>query len=163
MPRVVFGLALVASALGQARLLPALGPLGVLPNPVLVLLLVWCALRGPVEGLLWVFGAGVLLDLLALDAIGTNGLALLPVAVLAVPARRRFFHSGMIVPLALAMVATVAHAAVLTMLRALADGAVPPGTAMARPIVLQAMLNALVVPPLYLLAGWMNRLAPERT
>ncbi|MDP9365609.1 MAG: rod shape-determining protein MreD [Chloroflexota bacterium] len=162
MSRVVFAVVLLVAALAQAALLPGLGPLGVLPNLVLVLLLVWCALRGSAEGLLWVFGAGVLLDLLALDPIGTNGLALLPVAALAAPARRRFFHSGMIVPLSLAMVATVAHAAVLTGLRALGDGAAPPAAAMAQTVVLQALLNALLVPPLYLVAGWMDRLTPER-
>jgi len=162
MSRVVFAVVLAAAALAQAALLPGLGPLGVMPNLVLVLLLVWCALRGLAEGLVWILGAGVLLDLLALDPIGTNGLALLPVAALAVPARRRFFHSGMLVPLALAMVATVAHAAVLTGLRALGDGAAPPPAAMAGPVVLHALLNALLVPPLYLIAGWMDRLTPER-
>lgn len=162
MSRGFFALLVAAAGLAQATVLPALGPVGVLPNLVLVLLLVWCAMRGTAEGLVWIFGAGVLLDLLALDPIGTNGLALLPVALLAVPARRRFFQSGMLVPLVLAMVATVVHALALTALRGVGDGVAAPPGAVARLVVLQALLNALLVPPLYLVAGWMNGLTPER-
>jgi len=150
MTRLLFALFVATAALSQGTLLPELGLLEVLPNLVLVLLLVWSALRGIAEGLLWVFGAGLLLDLLAMDPLGTNGLALLIVAVLGGgPGRRRFFHSGMIFPIVLAVVATVAHAALLGALR---DGGVAP-----RLVALQALLNALLVPPLYLVAGWMDR------
>lgn len=157
MARPLFALLLVTAALSQATILPALAPVGILPNLVLVLLLVWIALRGLGEGLLWVFGAGVLLDLLAMDALGTNGLALLVVALLAGPARRRFFHSGMVFPLLLAMLATLAHAVALSLLRGVGDGAALPAEALARLTFLQALLNALLVPPLYLIAGWMDR------
>ena len=151
MTRVVFGLLVVTAALSQATLMPELGLLEVLPNLVLVLLLVWSALRGVSEGLIWVFGTGLLLDLLAMDPLGTNGLALLVVALLGGgPARRRFFHSGMIFPIVVAVIATVAHAVLLAALR---DG----GAAALRLVALQALLNALLVPPLYLIAGWMDR------
>ena len=156
--RPLFALLLATAALTQATILPALAPVGVLPNLVLVLLLVWSALRGTGEGLLWVFGAGVLLDVLAMDPLGTNGLALLVVALLAGPARRRFFHSGMVFPLLLALLATVVHALALSLLRGLGDGgAALPAAAVARLTFLQALLNALLVPPLYLIAGWVDR------
>ena len=163
MARPLFALLLAAAALAQATILPALGPIGVLPNLVLVLLLVWSALRGLGEGLLWVFGTGLLLDVLAMDPLGTNGLALLVAALLAGPARRRFFHSGMIFPLLLTMLATVAHALALTLLRGLDDGGTMlPVDAVARLAFLQALLNALLVPPLYLVAGWMDRSLVEK-
>lgn len=162
MARFVFALLLVVAALAQATILPALGPVGVVPNLVLVLLLVWSAIRGVVEGLLWVFAVGLLLDLLALDAVGTNGLALLVVALAAGPARRRFFHSGMVFPLLLAILTTVGHALALTLLRAAGDGwAMPPAAAVARLALLQALLNALLVPLLYVVAGRMNRWGVE--
>jgi rod shape-determining protein MreD len=163
MSRIVFALLLISAVLSQATIMPELGAIGILPNVALVLLLVWCATRGTAEGLAWVFGAGLLLDLLTLDPIGTNGLALLPVAVLAGLARRRFFQSGMVVPLLLAMVSTMAQAVVLILLRSLGDqGAIPPSS-VGTLVLLQALLNALLVPPLYLVAGWMNGLTPERT
>jgi len=162
MSRIAFALLLAAAALLQATLLPALVPLGVLPNLALVLLLVWSALRGTAEGMAWAFGAGILFDALALDPLGTNGLALLPVALLAGLARRRFFRSGFVFPIALAALATVGHGLVLALLRGLDEGVPVSVGEMARLLVLQALLNAVLVPPLYVVAGWMDRLTPER-
>lgn len=156
MARLLFALLLATVAFSQATILPSLQLLGVLPNMVLVLLLVWCALRGTAEGLLWVFGAGLLLDALALDPVGTNGLALLVVALLAGPARHRFFHSGLVFPIVLAMIATVVHAIALLLLRSgTGDGL--PFASVFRLVVLQALLNSLLVPPIYLIAGMMDR------
>jgi rod shape-determining protein MreD len=162
MARIVFALLVVNVAFAQATLLPAAGLSEVLPNPVLVLLLLWAALRGVVEGMAWVFGVGLLLDALALNALGTAGLALLPVALLAGPARRRFFHSGMVLPLALVVVATLAHALLLSLLRSVGhpEVALAPG-AVLRVGFLQALLNALLVPPLYLVASRMDRWVTE--
>ena len=164
MARLLFALLLVTAAFVQATVLPELRLLGILPNLVLVLLLVWSALRGVAEGLLWVFGTGLLLDVLAMDPLGTNGLALLVAALLAGPARRRFFHSGMIFPILLTMLATVGYAVVIMLLRGLDDsGAMLPAGAILRLTFLQSLLNALLVPPLYLVAGWIDRWAPEKT
>lgn len=161
--RFLFALGLVSAALLQAIVLPALGTVAILPNIVLVSLLVWSALRGVAEGLMWVFGIGLVLDLVALDALGINGLALLPVALLAGPARRRFFQSNMILPILLTMLATMAYALMLTGLRGLSDGGamMPTGT-LVRAMSLQALLNALLVPPIYLLAVWTDRWLVER-
>jgi rod shape-determining protein MreD len=163
MPRVVFALLLVVAALMQATILPQLGAVAILPDVVLVLLLVWSGVRGVGEGLIWVFVVGLVLDLLAMDPIGSNGLALLPAALLAGLARRRFFHSGMIFPLMLAMLVTIAHALLLTLLRGLGtNGATLPAAAVVRLTLLQALLNGLLVPPLYLVAGWMDRWMMEK-
>ncbi len=158
MARLLFAIVIVTAAFLQATLIPALGALDVLPSLVLVLLLLWAALRGVPEGLIWVFAVGLLLDVLAMDRLGTNGLALLPVALLAGAARRRFFHSGMLVPLLLVFVATLLHALLLSILRSVGEAgvALPPG-AILRIGALQALLNALLVPPLYVVAGWVNR------
>ena len=45
------------------------------------------------------FGIGILLDTLALDPLGANALALLPVVLLGGCPVERFFHSGLIVPI----------------------------------------------------------------
>jgi|SRR5579884_146534 len=156
MARLLFALLLFTVIMIQAIVLPGLHLIGVLPDLVLVLLLAWSAMRGTGEGILWVFAAGLILDVLAMDRLGTNGLALLIAPLLAGPARRRFFHSGLIFPIALAVVATVVHAAVLLLLRSGTGTAIPIGAAF-RLIFLQALLNSLLVPPLYLLVGWMDR------
>jgi rod shape-determining protein MreD len=156
MARIFFALCMLSAALIQATILPSLDLLEVLPDVTLVLLLVWSALRGAPEGLLWAFGFGMFIDILALDPLGTNGLALLGVALLGGLSRRRFFHSTLIVPIALAVVATIVHALVLLLFRS-GEGAGLPISSVFRLIFLQALLNSICVPPLYVVAGWMER------
>lgn len=148
MARIVFGLILALMVLVQATVLPGINPLIVTPNLVLVMLFIWSSMRGTREGLIWAFGAGLLLDAVGLDPLGTNGLALLPVVLLAVPARRRVFHSGMIAPIVVILVATLAHAAVLDVVR---------GTPPDRWLAVQALVHAALVPPFYLFVGAMDR------
>ncbi|MCC6791678.1 MAG: rod shape-determining protein MreD [Thermomicrobiales bacterium] len=156
MARILFALCLVGAALIQATILPNLDLIEVLPDLTLVLLLVWSALRGTAEGLVWAFGLGLFIDMLALDPLGVNGLALLGVALLGGISQRRFFHSRLVLPLALAVVATVIHALVLLLFRT-GEGAGLPVSSVFRLIVLQALLNSMCVPPLYVIAGWMER------
>ena len=155
MARFVFGLLIVTAAFAQATILPALVPMDVLPDVTLVLLFIWSALRGVPEGALWVFGVGLLLDLLALDRLGTNGLALLVVALMAGLARHRLFHSGLVFPILLAIAATIGHGLLLLLLRGISSAGpvgITPGV-----ILLHALLNALLVPPLYPIARSMDR------
>ncbi len=153
MARILYGGSLLVVALAQATVVPAYNPITLQPNLALVMILVWSALRGMPEGLTWAFALGILFDVLAVDPLGTNALALLPVVLLAGASRRRFFQSSLIFPMALAVVATVVHGVGLQLLR---GGGIPPSTLL-RFILLQAVLNAIVVPPLYLAAAAMNR------
>jgi len=156
MARILYGGLLLVVALAQATVVPAYNPISFQPNVVLVLILVWSALRGLPEGLSWAFAVGIVLDVLAVDPLGTNALALLGVVLLAGLSRRRFFQSSLIFPMALAVVATVLHGVGLLLLRDGAASAIPLSTLL-RFILLQALLNAIVVPPLYLVAAAMNR------
>jgi rod shape-determining protein MreD len=105
---------------------------------------------------MWAFGLGLFIDILALDTLGTNGLALLGVALLGGLARRRFFQSTLVVPIILAVVATTVHALVLLLLRS-GDSAGLPISSVIRLVFLQSLLNSIFVPPIYLIAGWMER------
>lgn len=163
MTRPVFGLLLIAAALLQAALLPRWQILAVTPGLVLVLLLAWSAYRGVPEALAWVLAAGVLLDVLGLDRLGANALALLPVALLGGFSKGRFFHSALVFPMGLAMIATFAYVATLLGLRGLLGEGGDLGQVVGRVTVLQALLNALLVPPVFGLVGWLQRMEPERT
>jgi rod shape-determining protein MreD len=156
MARFLFASLLAFSALSQATIMPSMHLLEVLPDVTLVLLLVWSALRGLPEGLVWAFGLGLFIDILALDPLGTNALALLGVALLGGLARKRFFQSTLVVPILLAVVATVVHALVLLLLRS-GEGTGLPISSVIRLVFLQSLLNSIFVPPLYLVAGWMER------
>jgi rod shape-determining protein MreD len=154
--RFLFALLLMFAALSQATFMPQAHLIQVIPDVTLVLLLVWSALRGVPEGMAYAFGLGIFLDVLALDPLGTNALALLPVALIGGMSRKRFFHSNLVFPLLLSVVATIAHAVVLLLLRS-TDGIGVPFPTVIRFIFLQSLLNAIFVPPLYLIAGWMER------
>ncbi len=160
--RTAFALVLVVAAVAQATLLPVIGPVAVLPNLVLVLILVRTARRGMADGLLWIVLAGLVLDTLALDPLGTNGLALLPVVLVGGMGQRRWFISGPAFPMVLAISATFAYALTLVAVRAVAGEGMAPLPAVLRMTTLQALLNAVLVPPLYGLVGWLARAEPER-
>ncbi|MBX6341508.1 MAG: rod shape-determining protein MreD [Thermomicrobiaceae bacterium] len=161
MTRLFFALILIFTAIAQATVLQALNVLGIAPNLVLVFLLVWSGLRGATEGLLWAFPLGLLLDLLTLDPLGSNGLALIPVALIGGLARRRVLHSGVIVPMLLVVAGTLAHQVAASLVGAAVGGGYSLG-ASARLGLLTALLNVVVVPPLYVVLLLLERLGVGR-
>jgi rod shape-determining protein MreD len=163
MTRPIFGLMLVFAALLQTALLPRWQLLAVTPGVVVVLLLGWSAYRGVPEGLAWVFAAGFLLDILGLDRLGANALALLPVALIGGLSRGRFFHSALVFPMVLAMAATFLYVGTLLGLRGILGEGGDPIQVVGRVTLLQALLNALMVPPIFGILGWLQRMEPERT
>src|SRR5215216_582895 len=156
MARLFFAILILLTAMVQATILPSLNVLAVLPDATLVLLLVWSAMRGVPEGAAWAFSIGLCIDVIGLDPFGANSLALLGVAILGGLARRRFFHSNLIVPIVVAVAATFVHALVLLLIRSSEGGGLPLSAVM-RVVFLQALLNSIFVPPLYLIAGTMDR------
>jgi cell shape-determining protein MreD len=96
------------------------------------------------------------------DALGTNGLALLPVALLSAASRKRIFQSRLMFPIALAVAATFLHAVVLLLLRSDSVGDVPLVTVV-RLVFLQSLLNSILVPPLALFAGALSGRAAARS
>ncbi|MCA9864646.1 MAG: rod shape-determining protein MreD [Thermomicrobiales bacterium] len=163
MARPIFATLLVLSIALQAILLPAWQLIAVTPGLVLVLLLGWSAYRGLGEALLWVFFAGILLDVIGLDRLGANALALLPVVLLGNFSRGRFFNSALVFPMLLAIAATFLYVGTLLVLRGMLGEGGDPLQALGRITLLQALLNALLVPPVYGLLGWLQRMDPERT
>jgi rod shape-determining protein MreD len=160
--RPIFAILLILAALLQTALLPRWQILAVTPGLVLVLVLAWSAYRGVPEALTWVLLAGLLLDVLGLDRLGVNALALLPVVLIGSTTRGRFFNSALVFPMLLAMVATFLYVGALLLLRQLTGEGGDPGQMLGRMTILQALLNALLVPPVFGLLGWLQRTEPER-
>jgi rod shape-determining protein MreD len=162
MSRVVFGLLIVGFAVLQATVLPDVGPVVVMPNLVLVLILVRTAQSGIGDGLLWSLIAGLVLDTLALDPLGANSLALLPVVLAGAAGRKRFFLSGVLFPMMLAIAATIGHAVVLNAVRTIGGDALVPYDALLRFTMLQGLLNAALVPLFWPLVGLLGNGRSER-
>jgi rod shape-determining protein MreD len=146
---------MVGAILVQATIMPVIG-VSIFPDVALVMLLVWSALRGVQEGLVWAFGIGLLLDALALDPLGGNALALLPVVLLGGFASRRFFQSSLLVPVLATIAGTLLHAIILLLVRSASGGALPFDSVL-RLIALQALLNVILVPAIYLVASMAHR------
>lgn len=147
MARLLFGLVLFTMVFAQATIVPAVNPFTVSPDIVLVLLFTASMYMGMREGLSWLFVAGILTDVLAMDALGSNGLALLPAVLLVGPARRPVFRANILIPIGLLLVASVAHALILCLFR----GIMPDIT-----IVLQTLMHAILFPFLYLALRWLD-------
>ncbi len=163
MSRVVFALALLAAAVVQATLLSAIVPGPVLPNPVLVLVLVRTANVGVVDGLIAAAVGGVVLDVLALDPIGANGLALLAAVLAGAIARRPVFHSRLLFPMVLAVAATFLYAGLLAAARLLGGDPAPAMQAGFGITLLQGLLNALLIPLFYGVDAVIGRFVPARS
>lgn len=148
MTRLFFALLLVITAVAQSTVLSVAAFLGLAPNLILVLILVWSSLRGAREGVAWAFGAGLMLDLLALDPLGSNALALIVVAVIGSLAQRPLMQSGLVLTMLMVIVATLAHFVVASFVDALM-GAGYSFMISVRLGALTALLNVLTVPPLY--------------
>ena len=162
MARAVFGVLIVAAAVLQATVLPKAEPLVVLPNLVLVLVLVRTVQLGVAEGLLWSLIAGLVLDTLALDPLGTNALALLPAVLAGLAGRKRIFLSGVLFPMLLAIVATVGSAMLLNVVRLVGGETLVPYDALVRLTVLQSLLNAVLVPLVWPVVGLLSHDRSER-
>jgi len=156
MPRIIFAVLLIAMALLQTSVLPMAQSLGIVPDLVLVAVLLWSATREPREGLLWAFGIGIFLDMLTLVPLGSTAMGLLPVTAIGWLSRNRFFQSNLIFPLVLVMAATLARELSLLVLTPLIGGHMSVLVVL-RFGLLGALLNSLLVPPLYLIVQMLSR------
>lgn len=148
MTRILFAVFLFVTALVQATVLPRVNPTSVSPDLVLVMLFLWSSTHGIRESLGWIFFTGILIDVLTLDAFGTNGLALLIVAVLSGSGGQRVFQFNLVVPILMVFLATIVHGVVLAALR---DA--PIGIS----IVFQGGIHAILLPVLLAVSRLFSR------
>ncbi|MEJ7838145.1 MAG: rod shape-determining protein MreD [Thermomicrobiales bacterium] len=148
MKRFLFGLLLALAAIAQSTIVPQLNPLEVSPNFVLVLLFIWAGLRGTREGLVWAFLAGLLIDVLSVETLGVNGIALASVALLAGSAQSRMFRSSVFFSIVLVVAATFIYSLIIYTIRDVRPNVF---------ILVQALLHALIVPFAYIIIRTFDR------
>lgn len=141
MARLLFGLLLFATVFAQSTFLPRLNPFPVTPDLALVLLFLWAAHHSVRESLIWVFITGIVLDVIAIDPLGANGLALVVLVVLSHPMRIRPWEFNVTGAMLLVMLGTVIHGVILYALR---------GIPLSTVIVVQAVIHALLIPVIHL-------------
>lgn len=149
MARLLFGLLLFATVIAQSTFLPRLNPLPVTPDLVLVLLFMWAARHSVRESLLWVFFIGITLDVLAIDPLGANGLALVVVVILSHPLRIRPWQFNMTSVMLLVFLATFIHGGILALLRGVSPDMIQ--------IALRAVLHLVAIPVIFLVMRMFGR------
>lgn len=149
MARLLFGLLLFATVFAQSTFIPRLNPLPVTPDLALILLFLWMSLHGVRESLLWVFIVGLVLDVLAVDPLAANGLALVPLVALAHPLRVRPWQFNATSVMLLVFLGTLVHGVILSVLRGMEPGVVVLG--------LQAILHVLIIPVIFFVLRLLGR------
>jgi rod shape-determining protein MreD len=152
-------LVLVAGALLQSSLAPHLSVIGVKPGIVLTLVVSWSAIRGASEGVTWGFIGGLALDLLSGAPVGLSALTLMMVGFLTNLGETNLFKSSLVLPLFAVFVASVLSDAVQLVLLQGLGWNLPWWEAMASVAVPAAILNAVIMPIIYLPLQWLNRRA----
>jgi rod shape-determining protein MreD len=141
---------MVLLALLEASVLPMFRVLGLQPNIVLVLLVVWLMLRGPREAFILIAVAGVILGLVDGAPMGTALLALAPVALLQEVRGSQLRESGLILTTLFILAVTFTYHLTYLAVFALQGQTGDLLSAMTRVIIPTAFINVLVLLPVYL-------------
>lgn len=91
----------------QTSVLPRLPVWGVVPQLMLLAAVAWGLLEGLEEGALWGFMAGLLTDMFSLAPLGTSALAFMVAVLVAALLYRTLPINRIVLPVVLAMVATL--------------------------------------------------------
>ncbi len=148
---------LTLAVLVQDVLLSRLSVLGGRPDLVLLLVLAWAFLRGPAEGAVWAFIAGILLDLLSGGPFGGITLALLLASLLLAQQWGRELGSLFLQLFLLVLVGCFVYHLVLLLTLAWTGHSVDWQYALARVAAPSALLNAVLAPFVHRALAWLDR------
>ena len=136
-------------ALVEASVLPLFRIVGLQPNLVLVLLMVWLMLRGPKEAFILIAIAGVCIGLVDGAPLGTAVLALAPLVLLHEMRGAQLRESGLILTTLFLLVMTFTYNLTYFLVFALHGEAGSLADAFTRVIIPTALLNVLALLPFY--------------
>lgn len=161
--RYVILLLLMLLALLQVTCIPPIPVLGIRPDLVLVLVLAWAVVGGPLEGAIAAFVGGLVLDILSNWPLGSHALLLtlvaVPCAYLATPLSR----GNIAFPIVAAFIATAAYSVLGLLLVQSLGRPVPWGTLLWRTVLPLAVVEATLMPLVFWVLHWADeRLHPRR-
>ena len=151
---VWLALVLLLIALVQSALLPR--PLGLVLNPLLVLVVCQALVATPASAARWAFYGGLSLDLCADSVLGSHALGLLAAVLLASWTLSRIGRGNWLLPLAGAFLGAIAYNLVLALLWLLVAPIDPRAylTVVVLPSTLVTLIPAL---PVFLIMRWWRR------
>ncbi len=149
---------LVVVAVLQTTFIVHLTIWGVHPDLPLLVVAGWSLLRGPREGAVWGFIAGVVVDLLSGAPFGAATLSLTIVGLLAGLGRATVFRSRLVLLLATAFLGTIVYDLIFMVVLAISGRTVVWLDGLLRIIIPSALINAVLMPLVY----WLMRSMQKR-
>jgi rod shape-determining protein MreD len=160
---VALGLLLIIiAALAQVSILPAFSIFGAQPNLIVIILVVWIAVRGQREAVFLIPAAGIVLGLLDSQLLGVAMLALAPLILVAALHDARLVQSDLLFAVLVVGVATLVYEGTL-LLTLTVTGERPDWLANMLDAFLPAIIaNVLLLLPMYLVIRLLSREPPRR-
>ena len=144
-------------ALVEAAVLPLFRVYGLQPNLVLVLLVAWLMLRGPGEGFVFIALGGVMLGLVDGAPLGTALLAMAPMFFLHETRGSQLREGGLVLTIVFTLIMTVSYHLVYLTVYTLQGQNGPWLEAFTRIVLPTALLNAVVLLPIYYLVSMRSK------
>jgi rod shape-determining protein MreD len=139
----------------QTTLMPLLKVAGIMPQLAIVAAISWALQRGPMEGMVWAFLAGMLLDAFSFSPLGITALSLMVAIFVVTRLQQVLPENPLLLPALLTGLTFAAYLALsLVLLRLLGYTFTADNIALLPPAVL---LHALLGMPAYWLAGNVER------
>jgi rod shape-determining protein MreD len=149
---------LLAVAILQSSAVPHLTVLGVFPDLPLLFVVNWSLVRGPREGVIWGFIAGLTMDLLSGAPFGAATLSLMVVGFLSGLGAATVVRAQFVLPPVTVFLATLVYDLVFLSIVQVSGHAVDWVETLWRIALPSALLNAVLTPAVY----WMMRLLDKR-
>lgn len=140
----------------QTTLVPHLAIWGVFVDLPLLVVVSWSLLRGPREGILWGFVAGLTVDLFSGAPFGASTLALIAVGALAGLGAAAVFRAHVALPLLAMFLATIVYDLLFLLIVRVSGDPVDWLESFYRIILPSAVLNAVLTPVVFVTMRWLH-------
>lgn len=147
---------LVVVVILQATVVPRLAVWGVFADLPVLLVVSWGLLRGPREGILWGFIAGVAIDILSGAPFGAATLPLMLVGFLSGLGKNSAFTAHIVFPVAIMFLATVLYNVCFLLIVWISGQPVVWLDSFVRIVLPSAVLNAVLAPIIFLPMQWLH-------
>jgi rod shape-determining protein MreD len=142
-------------AILQTTLLPNLAIWSVFANLPLLVVVSWGLLRGPREGALWGFLAGLMVDLLSGAPFGAATVSLIAVGFLAGLGETTVFRARIALPMIVMFLATIVYELLFLLMVRMSGPGVAWLDSILRLVIPSAVLNAVLTPVVFLAMSWL--------
>jgi rod shape-determining protein MreD len=147
---------LVTVAILQSTLVSHFRVWGVFADLPLLLVVSWALLRGPREGFVWGFIAGVAVDLFSGAPFGAATFGLMAAGFLSGLGQSTVFRSQLLLPLLVMLLATIVYDILFLLVVWISGYSVSWLDSLFRLVLPSAVLNAMLTPAVFLIMRWLN-------